>query len=83
MKEITRRELADALLRMASPDIGSKAMMKMVRQQYPRASKKDVVLAAFEAIILYADTEPSKAKDLQNFALNERSGDDQVESENT
>jgi hypothetical protein len=41
-------------------------------RRHPKAAKKDIVRAAFHAIVSYADAEPEKAKKLHGFAITER-----------
>ncbi len=48
-----------------------------MRKEHPKASKKEIVRAAFMALIVHADQEPEKAKRLHDFALAERVGDDE------
>ena len=47
MKANEMQALADTLMRIATPDMTAKQLVKAVRQQHPTASKKDIARAAF------------------------------------
>jgi hypothetical protein len=64
--------LGDALMRLVSPDMTPKELLKAVRNEYPGVKKKDIARAAFHAIIANADQDPGKSRNLQAFALAER-----------
>ena len=68
------REIGDTLLRLVMPDMTPKQLLKAAKKAHPKASKQEVVRAAFYVIISKADVEPEKAKDLHAFAINERTG---------
>jgi len=68
--------VADTLMRLATPGMKPKDLIKAVRRQHPGASKKDIARAAFYSIIARADEDPSKAKALQAFAIEERIADE-------
>jgi len=50
-------------------------VMKAVKKEPPKASKKDIARAAFFSIIANADQDMGKAKNLQAFAIAERQSD--------
>ena len=63
------------LLRLATPKMSPKELLKQARRAHPNASKKEIVRAAFASLIAVSDSDIDKALILQNFALKER-GDD-------
>jgi hypothetical protein len=73
--------IADTLMRVVTPDMKPKQLIKAARKEHPKASKKDIVRAAFFSIIAHADDDHGKAKNLQAFAIAERSGADEVRVE--
>ena len=74
MKPDELQQIGNALLTIVKPDMKPKQLMKAIQKSYPKASKQDIVRAAFFAIIANADAEPAKAKKLQAFAIGERTG---------
>jgi hypothetical protein len=75
MKANEMEALADTLMRIATPDMTVKQLVKAVRQQHPTASKKDIARAAFYSIISNADEDRGKARNLQAFAIAERTAE--------
>ena len=69
-------KISQTLTRLATPGLKPKKLLKAVRKEHPKASKKEIVRAAFFALIVNADTDPEQAKRLQDFALAERAADD-------
>jgi len=69
-------EIAASVARLAESGLGPKKLMDAVRREHPKASKKDVIRAAFFAVISHADDSPDQARRLQDFALAERNGGD-------
>ena len=51
--------------------------MKAVKKRFPDASKKDIIHAAFNVMVNDADKDIDRALTLQNFALQERTGQDE------
>ena len=49
------REIGDTLLKLVTPDMTPKQLLKAVKKAHPKASKQEVVRAAFYAIISKAD----------------------------
>jgi hypothetical protein len=72
MKPAELQEIGNTLLRIVQPDMKPKQLLKAIQKAYPKASKQDIVRAAFFAIIANADAEPERARKLQAFALVER-----------
>lgn len=64
--------IADTLMRVVTPDMSPKQLLKTVRTEYPKASKKDIARAAFFSIIANAEEDHGKTKNLQAFAIAER-----------
>ncbi|MBX5068091.1 hypothetical protein [Rhizobium lentis] len=46
-------------------------------KSHPQATRKEIVRAAFYALIAHAGNEPEKAGILQDFAITERTKDDE------
>ena len=72
-----RENIQETLLKLARPKMSPKDLLRETRKVHPEATKKDIVRAAFASIIAVADSDVEKALALQNFALNERAGDEQ------
>jgi hypothetical protein len=72
MSEI--ENLARTIARLARPDMRPKQLIEAVREEHPKASKKDIVRAAFYAVIVSADKDPVQARRLHKFALEQRRG---------
>lgn len=68
--------IAESVVRLAVPGMGPNKLMNAVRKEHPEASKKDVVRAAFFALIARADEDPDQARRLQSFALAGRASED-------
>lgn len=64
--------ISDSLMRLVTPDMSPKQLIKAARKEHPEASKKDIARAAFYSIIAHADHDIGKARNLQAFALAER-----------
>ncbi|MBX5000770.1 hypothetical protein [Rhizobium lentis] len=77
MKEQDLKELGEAVLKETRTDITPKQLIKAVMKSHPQASKKEIVRAAFYALIAHAGNEPEKAGILQDFAITERTKDDE------
>ena len=66
------RAIGDTLMRLVTPDMTPKELVKAVRNEHPEARKKDIARAAFHALIANADADLGKSRNLQAFALAER-----------
>jgi hypothetical protein len=64
--------IADTLMRVVTPEMSPKQLLKAARKEHPKASKKDIARAAFFSIIANAEEDHGKAKNLQAFAIAER-----------
>ena len=64
--------LEDSLLAGLRPGITPKELISSVRARHPEATKKEIIHAAFSALIQVAEQDPQKAKALQDFALKGR-----------
>ncbi|WP_441338817.1 hypothetical protein [Mesorhizobium sp.] len=64
--------VADTLMRVVTPDMAPKQLVKAARKERPNASKKDIARAAFFSIIANAEEDHGKARNLQAFAIAER-----------
>ena len=72
----TIEELAATLQGLAGPGIKRKELIAAVREKHPKATKKDIVRAAFYALTSTAEGDVERARRLQDFALAERTGED-------
>lgn len=68
-------DLRSTLLSLASSKMTPKELLKATRKAHPKASKKEIVHAAFASLIAVADQDIDTALALQDFAIRER-GDD-------
>lgn len=68
----SEKDLQGTLINLASSKITPKEMLKATRKAHPKASKKEIVRAAFASLIAVADQDGEKALVLQDFALKER-----------
>jgi hypothetical protein len=64
--------IAATLMRVVTPDMKPKQLLKAARKEHPSATKKDIARAAFYSIIANAEDDLGKAKNLQAFAIAER-----------
>jgi hypothetical protein len=65
--------LERSLVELVRPGLKPKELIDAVRKRHPKASKKQIVRAAFSSLIKIADDEEDKARALQGFAIAERS----------
>ena len=68
----SNNDLQSTLLNLAGSKLTPKEMLKATRKAHPKASKKDIVRAAFASLIAVADHDGDKALELQDFALKQR-----------
>lgn len=71
-------ELAATLHGLAGPGIKRKELIGAVREKHPKASKKDIVRAAFYALTSAVDGDVERAQRLHQFALSERTAEEEV-----
>jgi len=73
---MTKTETADTLettlLKLATPNISPKDMLRQARKLHPKASKKEIIRAAFSSLITSADKDIEASIALHNFAITER-----------
>jgi hypothetical protein len=72
MEASEMQAIGDTLMRIVTPDMTPRQLIKAARKVHPAASKKDIARAAFFSIIANADQDIGKARNLQAFALAER-----------
>jgi uncharacterized iron-regulated membrane protein len=70
------QKLAATLQRVAAPGMAHKDLIAAVREQHPKASKKEIVRAAFYALLERPDVSTERAQHLHAFALTERSAEE-------
>ncbi|CAN7144116.1 hypothetical protein [Mesorhizobium sp. LjNodule214] len=66
--------IADTLMRVVTPGMNPKQLLKAARKEHPKASKKDIVWAAFFSIIANAEEDHGRTKNLKAIAEAERVG---------
>ncbi len=67
--------ISQTILRLATPDMKPKKLFKAVRDAHPDASRKEIMRAAFLAVIARSDIDPEGAKQLHDVVMDERGGD--------
>ena len=70
-------ELSKTLLNVAKPGLKPRDLIKAVRQTHPKATKKQVVRAAFYALVSEKKVDEGTAAALHEFAITERAGPDE------
>ncbi|CAN7497782.1 hypothetical protein LJR234_003603 [Mesorhizobium amorphae] len=64
MEAAELRAISDTLIRVVTPEMTPKQLIKAARKVHPHASKKNIVRAAFFLIISHADQDVGKSKKL-------------------
>lgn len=64
--------IEETLLVHLRPGISPRDLMQAVRAVHPEATKREIIVAAFSTVILMAEDDPQRARELQNFALRSR-----------
>jgi hypothetical protein len=64
--------IAETLLTRMRDGITPNELIQAVRAVHPEATKKEIMHAAFTAVIALAESDPGSAKVLQDFALRNR-----------
>ena len=72
------KALAETLMSVTHQGMKPKEIIASVRGQHPKASKKEIVRAAFYSLTETGPEPDDKVKHLHDFALTER-GDDETE----
>ena len=72
----TIEQLATELHALAGPGVKRKELVAAVRERHPKASKKDIVRAAFYALTSAVDGDTERAQRLHDFALSERTSEE-------
>lgn len=62
-------EIEKVLVRLARPGMTSKQLRKEIEKAFPKASRRDLRLAAFAAMIAIVDKNPDDAVQLQELVL--------------
>lgn len=68
--------IEETLLRLARPGMDARTLLQRVRAVHPEATKKEVIHAAFEAVLAVVNYDADKAAALQDFAIKGRGGDE-------
>ena len=69
--------LEAALARLVKERGAPKKIMQDVRKLFPKASKKQIIRAAFAQMIERAENDLETSRVLQDFAIGERNGSEQ------
>lgn len=69
-------DIRATLMKLARPKMTPKDLLRETRKAHPKATKKEIVRAAFASLIEVADTDVEKALSLQDFALKQRGSDE-------
>lgn len=72
--------IAETLRGEAASGMKPKDLMAAVRRKHPDVSKKEIVRAAFYALIESHSTNAEHLSDLHNFAIGERASDEETEA---
>ena len=64
--------IEETLLIHLRPGMAPRDLMKAVRAIHPEATKREIIGAAFSTVILMAEDDPERARELQDFALKAR-----------
>ncbi len=73
MPELDKTPSVEAtLLALVTPNGSPKELLRATRKLHPKASKKEIIRAAFSSLISLADKDAEKSRALQNFAIVER-----------
>ena len=68
--EMTKQnEIQTALVELVKPGMTSKQLRKEIEKAFPKASKKEIRLAAFSAMIAIVEQRPQEATELQDLAI--------------
>jgi hypothetical protein len=67
-------EIVATLTRLALPETTPKELFARVSEAHPGASKKEIIRAAFRALIDNAAHDPAKSDRLHGMAMNNRAG---------
>ena len=66
-------DIEATLLTLVKPGMTSKQLQKEIGKAYPKATKKDIRLAAFAAMISIVDKSPDAALQFQDLAITKAS----------
>jgi hypothetical protein len=65
--------IGETLPWIVKPGMTAQELMKAARKAFPQASKKQIVRAALYSVILYAGTNPSRARQLPDVGIKSKS----------
>lgn len=60
------------LLAALEPNLAPRDLLQAVRRVHPEATKREIMTAAFAAMILLADKDPDRARTLHDLAIRSR-----------
>ena len=66
--------IEETILARLEPGVAPKDLFSAVRAVHPEANKREIITAAFSAMILLAEHDPNRASALQDFAIRARNG---------
>ena len=65
--------IEETLLTKIKPGITPDKLVQEVRAVHPEATRKEIIHAAFSAVIVLAQVDPERARALQDFEVRNRS----------
>ena len=71
-----RQTIQETLVQLSAQNVKPGALLKAVKQAHPEASKKEILRAAFACVIDLSEKTPLTAKQLQDFAIQNRGDGD-------
>ena len=66
------QKIAETVRQLAVPGMKPKALIAVVKERHPDASKKEIAQAAFLSVILSAEYDPEDTQALHDLAMNTR-----------
>lgn len=70
-------EISTTLLNVAKPGLKPRDLIKAVRKTHPKATKKEVVRAAFYALVSDRKVDDGATAAIHDFAITERANQDE------
>lgn len=77
MKNHDLKELGEAILKDVHGDVTPNQIIRAVRKKHPGITKKELVRAAFYALIAHADSHPEEISTWNDFAIMHRTSEDE------
>lgn len=68
--------LEETIVRVVSEHRDPKTTIQAIRRIHPKASRKQIIRAAFSVMIERSESDAEASRDLQSFAISNRNGPD-------